>query len=272
VKLLLDKVSTKVLQPDEITLLESAYSHLHQLHDPLRCNIFALLLRELIRIVMSRLAPDDQIEKAKWFKPGDDYDKVTRKDRYRFAISGHLPDETIRLHPELDTKDICNDLNKQISKLSKYTHISPGTTNLSLADGIEFSQEIEEVVLEYLNTLILTQNKIESKILEFTETELNTRLQEDLPSDLDALSSQTIFERAYVEDIKELDLSSVPLTISGRGTIEVELNYGRGDDGATFGDSYPFTYVATIDSDTLQVQEISTNIDTSSFYGEDEHA
>jgi hypothetical protein len=222
--------------------------------------------------MMSRLAPDDQIEKTSWFKPGNDYEKVTRRDRYRFAISGHLPDDAINLHPELDTQEICKDLNKLIGKLSKFTHISSGTTNLSITDGIQFYQEIEEVVLEYLKTLINTQKQIESKILSFTEAELNSRLQEHLPSDLEMLSSQTIFERAYIDEIKELDLSSFPLTISGSGTIDVELNYGKGDDGSTFDDNYPFTYIATIHSDTLEVQKISAEIDTSSFYGADEHA
>jgi hypothetical protein len=49
-------------------MLTSAYSRFNDLHDPLRVNLFALILRELIRIIMEREAPDDQVKMTPWFQ------------------------------------------------------------------------------------------------------------------------------------------------------------------------------------------------------------
>lgn len=49
-------------------ILVSAYSRIHDLNDPFRINLFALLVRELIGDIMEREAPDESVKRAEWFR------------------------------------------------------------------------------------------------------------------------------------------------------------------------------------------------------------
>ena len=115
-KLLNSKAAQELFNdPFEQTLLKSAYSCLHNLNDPLRCNLFALVLRELIRTTMDRLAPEAKVVKAPWYSSK----KITRADRYRFALTGNLTDRVIAKYPDLDTSDerkVLKDTSDELSK------------------------------------------------------------------------------------------------------------------------------------------------------------
>jgi hypothetical protein len=263
VKLLLSPDAKKLFDlPFEQELLKSAYSHLNNLNDPLRCNIFALLLRELIRTTISRMAPDSLVSSSPWYKSSE----VTRRDRYRFVMTGKIPDEQIKNHPNLDTEFVCGNLLSTINKLSKYTHIGSGTINMELQNSIDFQNEVESTIIEFAQTLISTRENMSDILIQLLEEEIKEMLLNDLPDDLAALSSQTLFDSLQISQIDPVDLSVDEPVISGKGTVFVELNYGKGEDGFSSDDHYPFTFTASLDPETLIIEEIDTSIDTRSFY------
>src|SRR5579863_1840375 len=130
----------------ENDVLKSAYSYIHNLHDPLRCNVFALVIREFIRIAMERISPDDIVSEAPWF----DDKKITRADRYRFAITGTISDEQIEKYRELDSREAVQQLVDLNNTLNKYAHLSPGTYNPSQSKANELLSVVEDVVIEYV--------------------------------------------------------------------------------------------------------------------------
>ena len=49
-------------------------------------------MRELVREVFERIAPDSQVQAAPWYRRPDGVVPVTRKQRVRFALSGDSED------------------------------------------------------------------------------------------------------------------------------------------------------------------------------------
>ena len=215
---------------------------------------------------MSKIAPASEVITASWFDPSANNGKPTRRHRYRFAISGHISDSVMAVHPELDTAIVCKLLNDKVDLLSKFTHISANTTNIQIEDSIRFQGEVEEVVIEYVMAIQDTTYKIRNIIAGIIEPELNTTLHQDTPAELDALSSGTVFENAYLEQVSEINFFVSPIQVKGTGNVDVQLNYGKGDDGASFDDNYPFSFTAEIDPGSLLVENVMPSIDTSSFY------
>jgi hypothetical protein len=215
---------------------------------------------------MDRIAPDDDIIKTSWFDPEENKGKPTRRDRYRYAISGYISDDIISDYDKLDTSEACRALAEKINLLSKYAHISSGTASMSIEKSIEFYEEIETVVIEYAKTLLETRDHIKDIFIEHIQPEINDTLHTDIPDELNELSSGTVFENAYLDTIDDVDIFCDPIMVQGSGTVDVQLNYGKGDDGASFDDNYPFSFTAELDSGNLEILEIKPSIDTSSFY------
>jgi hypothetical protein len=250
----------------EQTLTRSAYARFNDLNDPLRCNLFSLIARELIRVFLVRVAPDIDVASTKWFDPSINNGSPTRADRLRYALTGRIADEVVDDHESLNVGNLCRELLIIIDELSKYTHISPETMNLGIATANAYLADVEDVIILFCNKYYEVRSYIKDKVYEITQGEINDKLQDELPEELDELSSHTAFQCAVVEEVEDINISSTSMSISGRGYVEVELNYGSGEDGVSSDDHYPFSFEAEIDPSTLTVGEIKTDVDTSSFY------
>jgi hypothetical protein len=90
---------------------------------------------------------------------------------------------------------------------------------------------------------------------------------ENIPSDLDSLSTHT-----RIEDVIDVDIDSVSITeynihIGGTASVEVELQYGssREQEGELY-DSFPLEFDLTLDRE-FNIEEVNNlSVDTSSFY------
>jgi hypothetical protein len=89
----------------------------------------------------------------------------------------------------------------------------------------------------------------------------------EIPDELDVLSSQTCIYGASVDTIGEFSVDGSDFDLAGDGYVEVQLNYGRGEDGVSVDDTYPLTFTASIKTADLSVQDVHIEIDNSSFYG-----
>lgn len=258
----------------ELSVLKSAYSRINDYNDPLRGPVFALLMRELIRIAMDRIAPDDQVRAASWcsgepwlYKKGKKgKQELTRTSRYRFAITGTISNEKLLRYPELDCSDAIGDLKDLVFKLSKFAHISPGTYDLSPDDSMDFLKEVETIVVDYAEKLVATKKKVGEIMLTLVDAKLNEHILEAIPQELDELSSGTLVNALSVESLQDFDTSSASPVLSGCGVAEIELNYGGGKDGYSSDDSYPLEFYVQVDPDTFDIAVQSISVDTSSFY------
>lgn len=273
--LLEDSKITSFLKSEvEQDILKSAYSRIHDYHDPLRGPIFALLTRELLRIVMERLAPDNEVAAASWCKgdlwtyldPRDGSTKLTRASRYRFAITGTISDAKLQEHPKLDCSAQINELKDLVNKLNKFAHISPGTHGLSVTATNEFLHEVEVIVSDYVTRLIEAKKYVADIVFHLVDSKLTEHLMEEIPNELEELSSGTRIDGIMIEELEDFDTSSAFPVLSGSGHADVELNYGGGSDGFSSEQSYPFQFYVQIDPDTFDVSVDSVEVDTSAFY------
>ena len=263
----------KLIKGDlEQNILKSAYSTVYNYHDPLRGCVFALLARELIRIIIDRLAPDDQVLKTSWCKGSDwTYEKdgktfVTRRAKYRFAITGTISDEKIKEYKKLDVSHQIGELSKLVDKLSKYAHISPGTTDLSVTKSNDFLSEVEETVREYTITLLDTKDEVKVIVFNLVHNEVNEHVWNNTLLQLDALSTHTYVEGIVIDSLQDFATSLESPILSGDATAEIELNYGNARESTPMPDSYPVKFHVKIDPETFGVSVKEISVDTSSFY------
>ena len=112
----------------ETELFDAAIRNLDDRQNPLRFNNFAYSVRETIRHVLKRLAPDEEVLRAQWYKNDTERPEgVTRKQRAYFAVQGGLSDGYVRNSLGLDTDADQKALGRAIDELNKYTHIERPT-------------------------------------------------------------------------------------------------------------------------------------------------
>lgn len=96
----------------------------------------------------------------------------------------------------------------------------------------------------------------------------------DLPSELDTLSTHTAVDEVSDVEFTRVYLAPGSISLAGHCNIGVNLQYGsnsdvEGGEGHVSDDSFPAEFELEMNGD-LVVQNSEINIDTSSFYGETE--
>jgi hypothetical protein len=89
-----------------------------------------------------------------------------------------------------------------------------------------------------------------------------------ISSDLDELSSGTRIVNVIDVDIDSIDVTVNGIRVTGSGIVEVELEYGGGEerDGLTWSTSFPLTFDVELDH-TLDIADVyEMKVDTASFY------
>lgn len=100
---------------------------------------------------------------------------------------------------------------------------------------------------------------------------IETSLEEELPSDLDALSTHTRVESVDNICITERSHQNGLSALSGSARVTVELQYGSDrDQGKDLGErrkmSFPFTFEAKLDPESRTLESLDCSFDTDSFY------
>jgi len=257
----------------ETRLLKSAYARINDYNDPLRGSVFALLMRELIRIVMDRIAPDSLVSQSSWCKGDlwtytdkDENTKITRRSRYRFAITGTISDDKIRQYPKLNCEASIAELHTLVKKLNKFAHISPGTFDLTVEQTTDFLEQVEEAVRQYAKTLTTTKSQIREIMWTIVDGSVNQHVLDAIPGEFHNLPGHTLVENIHLEHLQDFDTSTMFPTLTGSGIAEIESNYCHGDDDMSSADAYPIDFEVSIDPETFEVTVESVSVDTSSFY------
>ena len=259
----------------EIQVLRSAYSRIKDYNDPLRAPVFALLMRELIRIAMDRISPDEKVKSSEWFH-GNEYKyvdaagntKVTRKGRYRFAITGTISDAMINKYPELNANDVIKELLDMVDKLSKYAHFTPENLRMRLVETEKLLADVEDVVGQYAKKLIETKISIQKIVFSKVEDSITSHMIDAIPGELDEISSRTRVDGFSVEELQEFDASAKTPSLTGNGTTEVELYYGDRKDHTKSSAYFPTSFKVGIDPLTFDVHVQSLKVDTGEFWGD----
>lgn len=252
--------------------------------NPIRANLFAAGLRELVTYVLHSLAPDELVKACGWYqdqrprreadakKRGAAYqDRPTRIDRMVYATQGGLSDdflEKIGLDVDADHKT----LREMVDELSKYTHMRPG----SLVEGDQavsaFMEAAIHAVLRFHKAIETVRSAVIDLVSENINEEADAKLTETIVQELDELSTHTTVEEVVADEIRVTVLGPREIEFYVKGTVYVQLNYGsssdfRRGDGASMSDKYPFSVrMGAAMSDFIPYALEAVSVDNSSFY------
>ena len=232
----------------EQDLFKAAVANVDDANNKLRLNNFAYAMRELIRTVLERLAPDDEVVNAPWFEPNDKDkpDKVTRTQRIKYAIQGWLSDEFITETLGIDHSENDKQLRKSIDVLSKYTHVTPLTFGMS---SVDVTKCVLNVLLQmqcFLMDVAEAHAQIRNAAMECIDEEMIEEFYINTQDDLDIMATHYEVLSYVVTGItpKSKDDGKIILDVSG--FVNVRHQYGSAGDMRR-GDSfeikarYPFS-------------------------------
>lgn len=267
----IESFTSKIDDPFVSMMMEGAQRVLLDIENPTRIHLFALSLREVMSYLLHELAPDEEVQACKWFKPVTDNGAPSRIQRAEYAIRGGLsaadfPDlKEIESEANAELKDRLNDLNK-------LTHPRPKT-------HIEDPEKIEQVARETLSALSAFidiidsyRSNIRSQVIESIELHVFETFLWEVFSEIDIISTHSRVEHGIISSITVEKIDSYAVYFRAEGDVEVELNYGSGGDrrrGEGFSMNIGFPFHATFKGDLRDIKVLKDpeyEIDTSSWY------
>lgn len=271
-----DKISEIVETDFEKALAESSIGQLDEIGNKLRVNNFAYSLRELTRHVLERLAPDDSVRDAVWYKVADPSKPtmITRAQRIKYAIQKGLSDDYLEtLGFEAD--EAIKDLKSEIDNLSKYTHVNESTFDCTEEIVEKAVKAITAAFTGFVDKIKLCKNQLELDIEHSVDEEIINKLFFDTLNDIDWLATHYEVKEYSIDSIRLTDFDNAGCRFKVEGTIHVRLQYGsdgdmKRDDGFDIYKSFPFsTSVTTTFENGKMVYETELNeldIDTDSYW------
>lgn len=262
--------------------LKGAFEHrlfdaaLHSLADqahPLRFNNFAYSIRELVRHVLARLAPDDLVRRCPWVRPeGQKPEQVTRRQRGSYAIHGGLQPQYVVDTLDIELNEPLQVLVGALNTLSKHTHIEPDTFDLEAAQVTRLSDETLAALAELFATTQACRDAVCRALWDHIGRQLVERTLAETIVDIDILATHHMVEGIDLGEVEICTIDHALVHFRATGTLECELQWGSGDDGATLGESFPFECKLSSPvtaPEQVQIQEGSLRVDTSSWFAND---
>ncbi|MCF8178541.1 MAG: hypothetical protein K9J74_08540 [Sulfuritalea sp.] len=256
-------------------LLGASLTSLEEASNPLSFNNFCTGFRELVRHVLSDLAPDAEIKDCAWYEP----DKtsrtgITRAHAIAYAVQGGLSDRYLSDVLQINVSDEKKALLTAVNQLNKYTHVNESTFGV---DSVLATEKAELAVLALANILELAQ-ECQAELVRALEQGIHNEvvaaaIGETIGS-IDELASHHCVEEIDVEEVNVIKVDSKHIHLQASGTIGVELQWGSNGDlrrgeGAVGNDTFPFTceLQSHVDSpDEVEVVGESLCVDTSSWW------
>lgn len=260
----------------EVALVRVAFDNL-EVVGSLCFNNFGYSLRELLRHVFHRLAPDEMIKQCAWFKP-DPTSKstITRAHRSKYMLQGGLSDYFVDKILRVEVAPVVKDVAAAFETLNKFTHINPDTFNLNEVDVALFASECLDATSTLIDTIKSCRNAVLQNLAAAIDQHLLNKTISDVINDLDDLATHHLIDEVYTDSSEVVDIGSRDLCIQVEGNIGVELQYGSGSDvrndiGTVMSDSFPFSATVRVAFTRplgKKARVSNFKVDTSSWYGE----
>lgn len=241
----LDAVASGLVDDFSRTVLVGALRVIDDDENPIRGNLFASAIREVLTHMLHELAPDSEVKQCGWFKVETDDERPTRAQRQRFVIQGGLSDDYVKNELQLDVDDLRRQLGDSVKALHRATHLRPGTV-------VGDTQTVEILAQDALGLLVALIDAIEHCRLEMmmavteevADEAMDGVLSETIQT-IDELATHHSIEEVYVDDVQTVKIDAYFVWYRATGTISAELQWGsnsdlRRGDGATLIHSFPF--------------------------------
>lgn len=272
---LAEKLKPRLRSAFQQQLLAASLQSAAHVGNPLRLNNFSASFRELFRHVFLTLAPDQQVESCRWFKPDPTArGKATRAQKVSFVVHGGLDPAYVQGELGIDVEQERAALLRTIDRLSKFTHVNEQSFG-SPADLVE-RQVLE--ACRAMASFLECADEARKLLCERVEARVHDDVVGEAISEtilsVDEIASHHSVEHVEVEQVHVTAIDHEVIEFTAYGYLEVELQWGsnsdvRRGDGAVMKDSYPLTckFVSKVsDPEDIEVVEDSLCVDTSSWW------
>jgi hypothetical protein len=267
-----NKIRKKLKDSFEKELFEAALENFNAKVNKLRLNNFAYAIRELTRIFLARLAPDEDVKKCSWYKnESKDPKQITRGERVKYAIQGGLHDNYVIDHLDIDVNEIKKKFNEIIKLLSKFTHIGSATFNIDDTTATDYKKQTLEILLEFFALIEQSRNEVISRLENEIDDHVFSAAISETHNEIDEVSGSHFISGVYVEshEITRIDSEIIHLFVEGQ--FEATLEYGSKHDGCSINHSFPFEckFTCKVTSpDKIFESCKDLKVDNSTWYGE----
>ncbi|WP_137392504.1 hypothetical protein [Rhodoligotrophos defluvii] len=240
-----DALASRMVDDFSRTVLQGALRVADDDKNPIRGNLFASAIRELLTHMLHELAPENEVKQCSWFNVETDDGRPTRAQRQRYVIQGGLSDRYVKDALQLDADDLRRQLGDSVKALHKATHLRPGSV-------VGDDRTVDALAQDALGSLVALLDAIDHCRLEMmmavTEAVVDEATDEVLRETIqtiDELATHHSIEEIYVDDVKTVRIDAHFVWYRATGTIGAELQWGsnsdlRRGDGATLNHSFPF--------------------------------
>lgn len=267
--------------PDEfsVVLLDGAVRVLADPENRIRLNQFAGSMRELYTHVLHGFSPDEDVRRCPWFAEQRDararknqnqteaeLNRPTRRQRAMYALQGGITDTQITAYG-FEPDDVHSEFLDAVNQMNRLTHVRPDAIFDDAEEVARRATEILEALNNFYHALHRCRESISDAIIDAVNAAAFDELTRESIGELDILSQHTIVEgpAIYETRVARIDWQNVHYLIAGE--VEVELNYGSGEDSVSMSDSFPFelTMEAPV-AEPEKFENIVCQVDTGSFY------
>lgn len=248
--------------------------------NPIRGNLCAAALRELVGHILHAMAPDEKVIKCLWYTKQPDTNGPTRRQRATFIMQGGLSFEYVAKKLHLDHEQTCKPLLEAMNELNRSTHVREDT----ILDEDDKIRQLIHGVLGGIQDLFDAAEDCRGHVYRRLEREIDDAVFDkflgETIQELDELSTHTMFEGHETHEVEVVQIDEEFIKFAVSGLVYVELQYGSNSDlrkgeGAVMDDCYPYT--ATLCSkvsnpDEIILSSVDVEVDNSSFFdnGEDD--
>ena len=233
----------------ETKLFSAVLGNLKDDSNILRINNFSYGARELISIVLERLAPDEKVTLCSWFVPDPNTTngRATRKQKVKYSIIGELCVDYVSNNFDIDITTVEQCIADEYTNLSKYTHLRNDTFPIMDNENI--------IALEALSSLSKFFSSVH-EARELVDTHLYSELNKNIFHEISEhhmdiflhLAWITRLDDIWIDDIElSMDHESVYCDVSGSASVDLECSkeVGETEEDCYIGSvSCPFTVQA----------------------------
>lgn len=272
---LADELSNYFSEGFERELYQAALQNLEDENNKLRLNNFAYAMRELVRQVLTRLAPDSSVRECCWYKnETEKADGVSRRQRASFAVQGGLSDDYIKNSLGIDANGIHAALIQAIKNLSKYTHIEPSTFALPSVEVESSAAEALQAVGDLFATIESCRAKIIERLWEQVDENVIFEALRETIGAIDEIAPHHFIDEIYTDKVVITAIDQNNVFFTATGTVSCELQWGSNSDirqgnGAVIPKTFPFScsLVSPVDDlSEIECDEDGFLVDTSEWW------
>lgn len=249
---------------------------LEQRENPLRLNLFAVAIRIFLDHVMDSLAPQEEVEACRWYRPVEGQDRPVRNARLSYALIGGFTEEEVEDLTGIEIKPLIKEMIAAYSKLNKHVHGRDDT----VVQDVGEQDLVAHNVLRKLSVLLEAyrdyRSEIVSNIADSLQAEAVEKFTTETVEDIDMLATHHTIDWVGIDERSVVDITASHIEYEVIGSVGVTLLYGSGSDrrkgdGAELTEEFPIGMRFRVPIEAphdLGQAEITSQIDTSVWFGD----